>query len=194
MLVWFDFIFLGDLNKCFPHFRSCCVVLFFFPPPLTCSRQQCYICILFLLTLFKEERANLQYNRQSGAMFQDEKRSLFINLVREPLSSSFHPNGTSATQASLGFWFLFRSLQTTYFSAKQKTKVLCLIVESLPLQYKRLEQPANSRWSPCWYLSALAQNHLLSIWKSPCSANKLKENLTQQQRICAMVMEISSIR
>lgn len=23
MLVWFDFIFLGDLNKWFPHFRSC---------------------------------------------------------------------------------------------------------------------------------------------------------------------------
>lgn len=52
----------------------------FFFPPFTCSRQQCYICILFLLTVFKEESANLQYNRQSGAMFQDEKHSLFINL------------------------------------------------------------------------------------------------------------------
>lgn len=53
---------------------------FFFFPSLTCSWQQCYICILFLLTVFKEERANLQYNRQSGAMFQDEKSRLFINL------------------------------------------------------------------------------------------------------------------
>lgn len=53
---------------------------FIFFPPLTCSRQQCYICILFLLTEFKEERANLQYDRQSGAVFEDEERSLFINL------------------------------------------------------------------------------------------------------------------
>lgn len=76
MLVWFDFIFLGDLNKWFPHFRSC----FFFFPPLTCSQQQRYICILFLLPAMKEERAHLQYSGQSGAMFQDEESHISLHL------------------------------------------------------------------------------------------------------------------
>lgn len=72
-LVWLHFPW--RLEQMFSAFHK----VFFFPP-LTCSRQQCYICILFLLTVFKEERANLQNDQQSGAMFQDEKHSLLINL------------------------------------------------------------------------------------------------------------------
>jgi len=92
--------------------------------------------------VFKEERANLQYSRQSGAMFQDEKQPIY-KPARELLSSSLHLHSTQSTTARLGSWFLCKSLQTTPFFPKQKTKDLCLVVEFL-LQYKKIEQPANS--------------------------------------------------
>lgn len=179
MLVWFDFIFLGDLNKCFPHFRSW---LFFFPPPLTCSRQQCYICILFLLTVFKEERANLQYNRQSGAMFQDEKRSLFINLRGSRFPARSIPAEPHPPRPGWRFGFFSNRCKQPIPLQSTKKKImkdLFLVVEFLVLQDKRIEQPESSTWSPCWYLSALAQNHLLSTWKSACPANELKKTRTQ---------------
>lgn len=109
MLVWFDFIFLGDLNKCFPHFRS----FFFFFPSLTCSWQQCYICILFLLTVFKEERANLQYNRQSGAMFQDEKSRLFINLWGSHAPAQQRPSHRSQSRLLVSFQISAENLLCT---------------------------------------------------------------------------------
>lgn len=99
--------------------------LLFFFPPLTCSRQQCYICILFLLTLFKEELANLQHNRQSGAMFQDEKRSLFINLC----GSCFPARSIPIHPGQAGLLGCFQITVNNLFLCKAENEDLCLLVE-----------------------------------------------------------------
>lgn len=99
--------------------------LLFFFPPLTCSRQQCYICILFLLTLFKEELANLQHNRQSGAMFQDEKRSLFINLC----GSCFPARSILIHPGQAGLLGCFQITASNLFLCKAENEDLCLLVE-----------------------------------------------------------------
>lgn len=136
MLVWFDFIFLGDLNKCFPHFISCC----FFSLPSRVPGSSVTYVFCFFLTLFKEELANLQHNRQSGAMFQDEKRSLFINLR----GSRFPARSIPIHPGQAGLLGCFQITANNLFLCKAENEDLCLVVELDILQYKRTEQPANS--------------------------------------------------
>lgn len=114
------------------------LVVFF--PPLTCSRQQCYICILFLLTVFKEERANLQYNRQSGAMFQDEKRRLFIN----PCGSRFPAHSIPAAPGPRCPSLCSNHCKQPISLQIRKRRICVSLLEFLGFRYRKTEQPANS--------------------------------------------------
>lgn len=86
---------------------------------------------MFLLTEFKEERANLQYDRQSGAMFEDEERSLCINLRGSRFPARSVPAASDLPWPGWALGILFKSLQTTSFFAKQKTESLCLVLSFL---------------------------------------------------------------
>lgn len=117
-------------------------LVFFFPSPhvFEAAVLHMYFVFCFFLTPFKEELANLQHNRQSGAMFQDEKRSLFLHLC----GSCFPAPSISTHPGQAGLWGCFQIAANNLFLCKAENENLCLVVELYFLSYKRTQQPANS--------------------------------------------------
>lgn len=121
-LVWLHFPWRPE--QMFSAFHK---LVFFFFPPLTCSRQQCYICILYFVSFWLRLKRNWLIYSTTGKVEQCFRmRSAAYLYTCAGVAFQLLPS--RPILARLGFGVVFKSLQTTYFSAKQKMRICVLLL------------------------------------------------------------------